>query len=78
MERYYIRTRSLGREGTFFDKKKTDAEADWTGWVECDRFEWMNAERAENFISQHPGQPATAGFTGKLIQGKIEYVREKR
>ena len=73
MERYYIATRRIGREGTFFDKRNPDSG--WTGWVSCSREEFMNAERTENFISQHPGQPATAGFTGKLTRGKVEFVR---
>jgi len=76
VERYYIRTRSLGREGTFFDKKNPDSE--WTNWVECSVTEWMNAERSQNFISQHPGQPATAGFCGRSVQGKIEYTKEQK
>lgn len=74
MERYLIRTRFPGRAwGTV---GKAESYSPWTGWVTVTLAEWMNAERAANFISQHPGHPATAGFANHLIEGKIEYVKE--
>lgn len=48
-----------------------------TGWVDCSKEEYMNAERMAGFIAQHPGEPATHAFYSPTLEGRVVYVREE-
>lgn len=52
--------------------------ADWQSdedWTEVSKEEFVKAERAAGFRNTmgRPGEPATGGFSGNCIRGRVRY-----
>ena len=48
-------------------------KADWTGWREVTKVQWVSAERNAGFHNTmgQPNEPGTGGFSGRGTSGRI-------
>ena len=51
-------------------------KADWSPWIEVNKTAWLDAERHAGFRNKsgNPHEPATGGFSGNGVQGRLVYT----
>lgn len=59
------------------DRYYLAVDIDYPVWQEVTKEQFVKAEYAAGFRGGRPGEPATAGFTGGGVRGKVAYVREE-
>lgn len=71
----------MGSRDQFYNRgERYFLKGDWQGeegWVEVTMEQFVKAERTAGFHNRlgRPDLPATAGFSGGGVQGKVDYPR---